>query len=254
MATIETGSRTTQTKINNNKIELEDKGKLTFIDFDKAKEQILTELFLSTEFKNKIRKVIVDRQVQNLSVLYEEVMQEVMVEMTKKDGEYLFNQYIKSRGSIMALAITIAKSFFRTNPAYPDYPNKSIVHRLNFHSTITGRADWISPVDVSGEEGDYTEVEKRAYVASDNGIECINTLGGTDTANKIDSCLDRLKSTLNKKQIKTLDRMVNFFNKDNYHKDTKKYSDYLDKNKDFLILLKGRLNDLGITDYQKIFI
>src|SRR5699024_4834972 len=89
-------------------ITLEEKSTIGLIDYDKAKDQIITELALSSELKNKLRKIIADRQLNALRENYDDIFNEVIIEMCKKDSEYLFKQYIKNKGNIMALALTIA--------------------------------------------------------------------------------------------------------------------------------------------------
>lgn len=251
MTNPEVKARTKGNKIKNNAIELVHTNKLTLIDYDKAKSQILTELYLSTEFKNKIRKVIVDKQVESLKNLYEDVVQEVMIELSKKDAQYLFEEYVKNRGNIMALAITIAKSFFRKNPAYPDYPNKSIVHRINFHSTMNGKADWVSPVDIDFDED--IDSEHNGCTLSDGGLQSTEYTGGTDSTVKVQSALERLKSTLNDKEVDKLNQMIKFLDKKTSNPNTKKYAEFIQTNGAFIETLRERLVEMGINSYTEIF-
>src|SRR5690606_4928526 len=95
--------RTSPNKIKANKVEVYNTDKITLIDYDKAKKQILTELAYSTEFKNKIRKVVRDYGYDNLKNNLGDIMQEIFIELGKKDAEYIFKQYVKNPNSMIAL-------------------------------------------------------------------------------------------------------------------------------------------------------
>lgn len=244
--------RVSKKKILDNKISLEHKGKLGFIDYEKARDQILTDLALSREFKNKVRYIIVTRQYESLKLNYDDIIQEIFIELYKKEPQYIFDQYKKRPGNIMALALTIAKSFFKINPEYPDYPNKSIVHRLNYHSTALGRADWVSPVDIDF----YEEGVDRSEIGT--------VIGDYDSCNEIEEVLsvkDRsieivefIRTKLVKKDNSKLNAIIRYFNgvktvDENSVGYKKMYKEY----KNFLLDLRKMLEEEGFSNLSDVF-
>ena len=233
-------------------ITLEEKSTIGLIDYDKAKDQIITELALSSEFKNKLRKIIADRQLNALRENYDDIFNEVIIEMCKKDSEYLFKQYIKNKGNIMALALTIAKTFFKVNPKYPDYPNKSIVHKLNYQSTALEKADWISPVDIAYDE-DSQNIDA-GEVLSD-GSESKNKLEGVkDLEEESIDLVEGLNEHLTDKEKKSLQVLLRYFNSNktvNTERDT--YKRLMRTHEGLLDKIKSILEDKGVTSMADLY-
>lgn len=244
--------RTSTNKIKANKVELYNSNdKITLIDYSKAKRQILNELAYSTEFKNKIRKVVKDYGYDNLKNNLEDIMQEIFVELGKKDAEYIFNQYVKNPNSMIALGITICKSFFRINPKYPDYPNKSIVHKINFQSTASGKADFISPVDISFDE-DMDNPEAGIVLADNEDMRYANE--DFTIKEKSVSLVDELRAELSESENKALDTILKYFNSYKTDDDTRvAYIKLMETHKEFLVKLKDILASKGITDVSQLF-
>lgn len=242
--------RTKTNTIKKSKLEILHTNTPTLIDFDKAKKQILSELAYSTEFKNKIRKVIKDYGYDNLRNNQSDIMQEIFIELGKKDSEYIFRQYVKNPNSMIALGIAICKSFFRINPKYPDYPNKSIVHKINFQSTASGKADYISPVDISYDE-DSDNIEA-GIVLSDSEEHRLANEEFTLKEKSI-SIIDELRLELSPSENKSLDSILKYFNS---YKTTDEgrttYIKLIEKHKDFFIKLRGLLEDRGIKDITSL--
>lgn len=243
--------RTSTNKIKANKVELYNTDRITLIDYSKAKKQILNELAYSSEFKNKIRKVVKDYGYDNLKNNLEDIMQEIFIELGKKDAEYIFNQYVKNPNSMIALGITICKSFFRINPKYPDYPNKSIVHKINYQSTASGKADFISPVDISFDE-DMDNPDAGIVLADNEDMRYANE--DFTVKEKSVSLVDELRAELNDSENKALDTMLKYFNSYKTDDDTRvAYIKLMETHKDFLIKLKDILSKKGITDVSQLF-
>lgn len=243
--------RTSPTKIKNNKVTVETKTSKSLIDFDKAKDQILTELALSSEFKNKLRKVIADRQVEAIKLNYDDIYNEVFIELCKKDAEYIFNQYVKNPNSILAIALTIAKTFFKVNPKYPDYPNKSIVHKLNYQSTALDRADWISPVDIAFDE-DSQNIDA-GEVLSDSRESSDLIEGEGDLESNSIYILEAIRDQLTDKERKKLDVVLRYFNNTKtIDPERATYKQIKKTHKELIEKIKNLISERGINNLTEL--
>ena len=245
--------RVSKKKILDNKISLEHKGKLGFIDYEKARDQILTDLALSREFKNKVRYIIVTRQYESLKLNYDDIIQEVFIELYKKKPQYIYEQYIKNSGNIMAIALTIVKTFYKINPDYPDYPNKSIVHRLNFHSSALGRADWISPVDIDFIENGISISEVGTVIGDCN--ESSNEIEGIlNVKDRSIELITELRLKLNKKENSKLNAIIRYFNSvKKVDAESVGYKKMYKEHKDFFLHLKDLLEEMNFSNLAEIF-
>lgn len=245
--------RTSTNKIKNNKITLETTNRLALIDYDKAKSQILTELYYSSEFNNKLKKAIVDKRKRTYKELIEDIKQEVFLELMKKDAEYIFKEYVKSPGRIIAIAITIAKTFFKVNPKYEGYPNKSIVHKLESMSYLsfeTGKV--VNPTDYHPEEDDTLD---NSLILTDEG-EVSNEMNEIKS-NKETSIdiLEEVKSHLTKREIQTLNNFLRYYFPVEYtiNEDLPRYKEQWERNKPLMEKIRGILADKGIESTNCLF-
>lgn len=109
--------------------------RIVFINYEKAKNQIITDIATSVEFKNKVRHIAFKNSVTDKSGLLEDVIQEVLLQLLKMDGEKMFNEYAKNPNYILGIALVIAKRAFMSNVKNPDYPKHSFIKSVKHTST-----------------------------------------------------------------------------------------------------------------------
>ena len=210
------------------------------VDYEKAKDLILEELYYSVEFKSKVRGYVFRNYPSHLGKL-DDIFQEVMLEMTKKSAEYLFNEYVKKPGSIIALALTIAKMFFKINTKYPDYPGKSIIHRLKYHSSGSWNTEEVVPTD-SLTENESGELSGKEIVLEDDSYKELE--GFRSNKSKYIDLIDELINELSVKEERELISVLKKLNKlKTTNSSSATYNEILRKHKVLLSKLKVILKD-----------
>lgn len=109
---------------------------MRLIDFDRAKNEIIREIAESDDFHNVVRHICFKNGYTNYSRLIEDIKQEVIEKMLKKDSEDIYNMYVENRKRPFAVAYGIAKKQFLKHPKLKGYNKHSFGEYISFTSNL----------------------------------------------------------------------------------------------------------------------
>ncbi|WP_099369851.1 hypothetical protein [Sphingobacterium sp. 1.A.5] len=110
--------------------------KLKLIDFDKAKNEIVREIAETQEFKNIIKYVCWKNGYSNRSQILDDVRNEVIEKMLKKDSEEVYNWYVDDPRRPVKVMFGIAKKQFLKHPKLIGYNKHSFGEYISFTSNL----------------------------------------------------------------------------------------------------------------------
>jgi len=103
----------------------------------KLKQDIVTQIWQDAELKIKIDGMCFRNNISKNTLIYEDILNEIVLQLMKYDTERLIISYCDDYSRIFALAITIAtrSGFGKLNKDC--HPNSSVAKKILFQSNLT---------------------------------------------------------------------------------------------------------------------
>lgn len=109
---------------------------MKLIDFEKAKNEIIREIAESQDLQNVVRHICYKNGYSDHTKVIEDVKQEVIEKMLKKDAETIYNYYVDDPKRPFALALGIARKQFLKHPTLIGYNKQSFGEYISFTSNL----------------------------------------------------------------------------------------------------------------------
>lgn len=122
--------------------------KLKLIDFEKAKNEIIREIATSKDFHNVVKHICYKNGFVNHIDIIEDVKQEVIEKLLKKDAELIYEWYCDNPKRPFAVALGIAKKQFLKHPTMIGYNKHSFGEYINFASNLKNKNDSEFTLDI----------------------------------------------------------------------------------------------------------
>ena len=110
--------------------------KIRLIDIDKARNEIIRELYESADFHMVVRHHCFNNFYTDKSKIVEDVKQEVIAKMLKKDPELIYEWYLINPKKPFAVALGILKKIFLKKTKYENYNKHSFGQYITFTSNL----------------------------------------------------------------------------------------------------------------------
>ncbi|RKR82637.1 hypothetical protein BDD43_2822 [Mucilaginibacter gracilis] len=165
------------------------------MDYEKRKNEILTDFFNSGQLKVKVEGVLIKLGITRKTELVNDSMSEVYFQLSKYNAEKLVTAFDKNPNSLIAIAVVITKRLYRFKTQNPDNPNNSYLTKV-LHGSNYRQLEFLSVTDAydSG-EGDYSGI----------------TLFEVDTLNVAGEKWDKIKERLTTTEIEFIDKLMDGF-------------------------------------------
>ena len=123
--------------------------KSKLIDLDKAKEQIVTEIISSSEFKRKLKFHAFKAGITTKSKILEDVMQEIAMKSLEKDSEFIFDLYCnpKKNGDNRVFAYMLRMGVMMMLDHPQGYSNHNITTKIKHMSNL--KSDDVDVFEIS---------------------------------------------------------------------------------------------------------
>lgn len=109
---------------------------MKLIDFEKAKNEIIREIAESKDFHNVVKNICYKNGYGSNTQIIDDIKQEVIEKMLKKDAEEIYNWYVDDAKRPFAVAYGIAKKQFLTHPTLIGYNKQSFGTYISFTSNL----------------------------------------------------------------------------------------------------------------------
>lgn len=141
--------------------------KIRLIDVDKAKNEIIREIYQSEDFHMVVRHHCFRNFFTDKTKIVEDIKQEVINQLLKKDAELLYEWYLINPKKPFAVCLGILKKMFLKKPNYQDYNKHSFGQYISFTSNLTQQSgdfdlletDSVTTLEVN-DQGELVEVKK----------------------------------------------------------------------------------------------
>lgn len=145
---------------------------LKIIDFDKAKNEIVREIAESTDFHNVVRNICRKNGFNNDFSIIEDIKQEVIEKMLKKDSEQMYDWYCDNHKRPFAIAYGIARKQFLKHPSLIGYNKHSFGEYISFAGNLKNKdavevninKSEIPTWQDTGDAEDFTDTEEPEHV------------------------------------------------------------------------------------------